>query len=135
MDGSFAECSVEDKPVYCMRNVTKTMSMTSLFDAPPAGPNTHGRSRPSAFAGSAANAFVGSAGPPSFGFQGVLIPRLTSRWPGAPVPATQPGTYAPPVTPGALAWLRNKTSAILATALEPKWLRSKLLLLLSFVWS
>ena len=31
MDGSFAECSVEDKPVYCMLNVTKTMSMTSLF--------------------------------------------------------------------------------------------------------
>ena len=30
MDGSFAECSVEDKPVYCMPNVTKTVSRTSL---------------------------------------------------------------------------------------------------------
>ena len=30
MAGSFAECRVEDKPVYCMLNVTKTVSMTSL---------------------------------------------------------------------------------------------------------
>ena len=30
MDGSFAECSVEDKPVDCMPNVRKTVSRTSL---------------------------------------------------------------------------------------------------------